>query len=57
MPISFFPAGVAYAVWAGIGTVGIVLLGRFVFKEEYNMTQWLFLSFVVVGIFGMKMTI
>lgn len=51
------PAGVAYGVWAGVGTVGIVLLGRFVFKEKYNRVQWLFLSFVVIGIFGMKMTV
>ncbi|MBD8500351.1 SMR family transporter [Paenibacillus arenosi] len=50
------PAGVAYAVWAGIGSVGITLVSIFWFKERYNRTQLMFLVFIVVGIIGLKMT-
>ncbi|TVX88045.1 DMT family transporter [Paenibacillus agilis] len=50
------PAGVAYAVWAGIGSVGITLVSIFWFKEKYNRTQLMFLLCIVIGIIGMKMT-
>lgn len=50
------PSGVAYAVWAGVGAVGITLVSMFWFKEHYNRTQIMFLMFIVVGIIGLKLT-
>ncbi|MGZ9586976.1 DMT family transporter [Paenibacillus marinisediminis] len=50
------PAGVAYAVWAGVGAVGITLVSMFWFKEKYNRTQMMFLVCIVVGIIGLKLT-
>ena len=50
------PAGVAYAVWAGIGTVGITLVSLFWFKEKYNAQQFLFLTCIVIGIIGLRLT-
>lgn len=50
------PSGVAYAVWAGVGAVGITLVSMFWFKEKYNRTQKVFLMFIVVGIIGLKLT-
>lgn len=50
------PSGVAYAVWAGVGAVGITLVSMFWFKEKYNRTQMVFLMFIVVGIIGLKLT-
>lgn len=50
------PSGVAYAVWAGVGAVGITLVSMFWFKEKYNRMQMVFLMFIVVGIIGLKLT-
>lgn len=50
------PSGVAYAVWAGVGSVGIVLVSYFWFKESYSKTQFLFLILIIVGIIGLRLT-
>lgn len=49
--------GVAYAVWAGVGTIGISAVGVFWFKEKLNPKQYVFLSFILVGVIGMRLTI
>ena len=35
--IKKLPVGTAYAVWTGIGTIGIVIFGIFVFKEPATL--------------------
>lgn len=37
------PIGTAYAVWTGIGAVGTVVVGIFVFKEPATFLQYFFL--------------
>ncbi|EGK07641.1 DMT family transporter [Kroppenstedtia eburnea] len=56
MAMQAIPPGVAYAVWAGIGTVGITLVSLFWFKEEYRLTQFIFLGLIVIGVMGMRVT-
>ncbi len=48
------PIGTAYAVWTGIGAVGTVLIGIFVFKEPATFLRILFLSTLIVSIIGLK---
>lgn len=48
------PIGTAYAVWTGIGAVGAVLLGIFVFKEPADFWRIFFLCTLVVSIIGLK---
>lgn len=48
------PIGTAYAVWTGIGAVGTVLIGIFVFKEPTNFLRLLFLSTLIISIVGLK---
>lgn len=50
------PAGVAYAVWTGIGTVGITLAGIFWFKEKFTRTQLLSVSLILLGVIGLRLT-
>ncbi|HPF20850.1 MAG TPA: quaternary ammonium compound efflux SMR transporter SugE [Syntrophomonas sp.] len=49
------PLGTAYAVWTGIGTVGIVILGIILFKEPVDLLRLLFIGLIVIGIIGLKM--
>lgn len=48
------PLGVAYAVWTGIGAVGVTLVGLLVFAESLSVPRLLFMALVFVGIVGLK---
>ncbi|APY00071.1 DMT family transporter [Lacinutrix venerupis] len=48
------PIGTAYAVWTGIGAIGTVLLGIFVFKEPASFWRLFFLSTLIISIVGLK---
>ncbi|MFB9864663.1 DMT family transporter [Rufibacter immobilis] len=48
------PIGTAYAVWTGIGAVGTVLVGIFVFKEPATFLRLLFLMTLIGSIVGLK---
>jgi len=48
------PIGTAYAVWTGIGAVGAVLLGIFVFKEPATFWRVFFLATLIFSIIGLK---
>jgi quaternary ammonium compound-resistance protein SugE len=49
------PVGTAYAVWTGIGTVGTVLLGMYLFGESAQPIRLLFIAMIVGGIIGLKL--
>lgn len=48
------PIGTAYAVWTGIGAVGTVLVGIFVFKEPATFWRMFFIATLVGSIVGLK---
>lgn len=48
------PIGTAYAVWTGIGAVGTVIVGIFVFKEPATFWRLFFLSTLIISIVGLK---
>lgn len=48
------PIGTAYAVWTGVGAVGTVLVGIFVFKEPATFLRLLFLTTLIGSIIGLK---
>jgi len=49
------PVGTAYAVWTGIGAVGIVIIGIFVFKEPSSFWRLFFLTTLIGSIIGLKL--
>lgn len=48
------PLGTAYAVWTGIGAVGTVLLGIFVFKDPASFWRVFFIVTLIASIVGLK---
>ncbi len=48
------PLGTAYAVWTGIGAVGTVLVGIFVFKEPATFWRVFFIVTLIGSIVGLK---
>lgn len=52
--IQTLPIGTAYAVWTGIGAVGTVLVGIFLFKDPANFWRLFFIFTLVGSIVGLK---
>ena len=48
------PVGTAYAVWTGIGAVGTVLLGIFLFGEPAAPGRLISIALILAGIIGLK---
>lgn len=48
------PVGTGYAVWTGIGAAGSVLVGMMLFNEKKSFFKILFLSFIIIGVAGLK---
>lgn len=48
------PIGTAYAVWTGIGAVGTVLIGIFVFQEPAHFWRIFFIVTLISSIIGLK---
>ncbi|MBR0036520.1 MAG: multidrug efflux SMR transporter [Bacteroidales bacterium] len=48
------PLSVAYPVWTGIGAVGALLVGIFVFHEPASFWRLFFLTMLITSIIGLK---
>lgn len=48
------PLGTAYPIWTGIGAVGTVLIGIFVFKEPAMFWRLFFICTLILSIIGLK---
>ena len=54
MAVKQLPLGTAYAVWTGIGAVGTVLMGIWLFNEPATLARVLCLLLIIIGILGLK---
>ena len=48
------PVGVAYAVWTGLGAVGVAAIGIIALGEPLGWTRLFFMAVIVVGVVGLK---
>lgn len=48
------PLGTAYAVWVGIGAVGVAIVGVLWFKEPAGFARLMCISMIVMGVVGLK---
>lgn len=48
-------AGTAYAIWTGLGAVGVIVGGIFWFGEKVNPIQIGFMILIVIGVVGTKL--
>jgi quaternary ammonium compound-resistance protein SugE len=56
LAIKTLPLGTAYAVWTGMGAVGVAIIGIFLFKESTDLYRLLSITLVIAGIVGLKLT-
>lgn len=48
--LKMLPVSIVYAIWAGLGILGIALIGVFYFKEAFGIWHFLGIALIVVGI-------
>lgn len=48
-------AGTAYAVWTGLGAVGVIVGGIILFGERVNPVQMAFMGMIVAGVVGTRL--
>lgn len=56
LAIKTLPIGTAYAVWTGIGVVGVAIAGVLLFEEPAGWLRLASISLVLAGIVGLKIT-
>ena len=49
------PVGTAYAVWTGIGAVGVALVGILALGEQVSVVRLASITAIVAGIVGLKL--
>ena len=55
LAVRTIPIGTGYAVWTGIGAVGVAILGMFLFDEPRTLARLGCIALVVAGIAGLKL--
>ena len=49
------PVGTAYAVWTGLGSVGVVTLGIVLFDEPFAPARLACIALIVSGVVGLRL--
>lgn len=55
LALKHLPVGVVYAIWSGLGIVGITLIGVFYFKEVFGLWHLLGTLFILSGVVILSM--
>jgi len=53
--LKVFEVGTAYAIWSGLGTAAIALIGVFLFSEVMTTMKFVSLSLIVLGVVGLNL--
>ena len=56
LAVRALPIGTAYAIWTGIGAVGVAILGIILFNEPKDLVRVGSILLIVAGIAGLKLT-
>tara|TARA_Y100001934_G_C11621072_1_gene436704 strand:- start:36 stop:359 length:324 start_codon:yes stop_codon:yes gene_type:complete len=54
--LKLLPVGIVYAIWAGVGIIGVTALGIVVFGDRLGPSQYGFIAMILVGTVGLKLT-
>jgi len=51
-----FEIGMAYAIWSGLGTALITVLGIYLFNETANLMKFLSITLIIAGVVGLHLS-
>jgi quaternary ammonium compound-resistance protein SugE len=55
LSLKAIPLGTAYAVWGGIGTVGVAIVGLMLYDEPATFLRIASIALITLGIVGLKL--
>lgn len=55
LALKSYGIGALYAIWAGVGTVLIYLIGIWFLKEPFHPIQLLWIGLIIAGVTGLQM--
>lgn len=55
LALKSIPISLAYAIWTGIGILGVVTYDIIVFKQPLSLINLIFISLILIGIIGLKL--
>jgi quaternary ammonium compound-resistance protein SugE len=55
LALKTLPVGTGYAIWTGIGAIGTVILGIYLFGESAAVLRLLCIGLILSGIIGLKL--
>ena len=50
------PLGTGYAIWTGLGAVGVAIYGIWFYQESINVTRLAMMGMIIVGAVGLRFT-
>jgi small multidrug resistance pump len=50
LTLKHMPVGIAYAVWSGVGTVLITLIGVLAFRQKIDLAGMLGIALIIAGV-------
>ena len=50
------PVSIAYAVWAGMGTALVAVIGILYFKETLNTAKLVSIALIITGVVGLHLS-
>lgn len=56
LALKTLPVGTAYAVWTGMGAVGVAIIGIIWFKEPTDWIRMVSVLLIVCGIVGLRLS-
>ncbi|MBS4191996.1 multidrug efflux SMR transporter [Bacillus sp. FJAT-49705] len=48
------PVSVAYAIWSGLGTAAIAIIGYYAFHESMNLIKAVSILLIILGVIGLN---
>ena len=50
LALKSIPVSIAYAIWSGIGTALIAIIGFTFFDESFSASKWLGIGLIIIGV-------
>jgi quaternary ammonium compound-resistance protein SugE len=48
------PIGTGYAIWTGIGAIGVAIAGMILFQESRDILRLICIGLIIIGVLGLK---
>jgi small multidrug resistance pump len=54
--LKYFEVGLTYAIWSGVGTILIAIIGFTAFNENITTLKIVSIGFIVIGVIGLLLS-